>query len=67
MVQNQNCEIQSMAPETHSSLCGYQKKQKKHGLVSLNRFNVEQDSGLSMNDFESFYGKLHDMRAFFSG
>jgi hypothetical protein len=40
------------------------KKQLKRLSVTLPHFNVEQDSGLSMADFEFFYGKMEGSMLF---
>jgi hypothetical protein len=41
------------------------KKQPKWRLVNITRFNIEQDSGLCVADFEFFYGQLVNVNAFF--
>jgi hypothetical protein len=41
------------------------KKQPKRGSVNITRFNIEQDSGLCVADFEFFYNQLVSVNAFF--
>jgi hypothetical protein len=41
------------------------KKQPKRGSVNITQFNIEQDSGLCVADFEFFYNQLVSVNAFF--
>jgi hypothetical protein len=41
------------------------KKQPKRGLLNITRFNIKQDSGLCVADFEFFYNQLVSVNTFF--
>jgi hypothetical protein len=41
------------------------KKQPKQSSVNITWFNIEQDSGLCVADFEFFYNQLVSVNAFF--